>query len=155
MQLHFQPEFISGGSICFSAVERSCSRYLLVLSMGVNNESCASFGFGFFLHLKFQSLAFLSQNYCFKSQHSSLCGNLTLPLLTEFILNGFVHCWKANKKQNKPPASNKLKWPMWNPHISRCVRNSSTLSSACILRGMWLVSSSFILLVFFFLNFLL
>lgn len=30
-----------------------------------------------------------------------------------------------------------------------CVRNSSVLSSACILRGMWLVSSSFRLFFFF------
>lgn len=58
MQLHFQPEFISGGSICFSVVERCCSRYLLVLSMGVNNESCASFGFGFFFAFEVSKFSF-------------------------------------------------------------------------------------------------
>lgn len=69
--------------------------------MGVNNESWASFGFGFFLHLKFQSLAFLSQNYCFKSQHSSLCGNLTLSLLTEFILKSMALCIVEKQTKSK------------------------------------------------------
>lgn len=32
----------------------------------------------------------------------------------------------------------KQRWPVWNLHISSCVRNSSMLSSAHILRGMWL-----------------
>lgn len=101
--------------------------------MGVNNEFCFLFvWFLFFLHLKFQRLAFLIQKSCsllffffffliigavlFLAEmptqhidrlHFSLCGNMTLPLAF-FILKNITLCSVFQKNKQTEMACVKL-----------------------------------------------